>query len=410
MPEYLSPGVYVEEVPPVEKPIESVGTSTAGFVGIAEKGPVNDPQLITNWSQFTRTFGEFIPNSYLAYAVYGFFNNGGTRCYITRVEFKEGFSAKDLIGYNKGPKDRKGLGTFEAIDEISMVAIPDAMSLLNGKPKVDPAKKDDRPKAPEDKTKEVLNVQRGLMDHCAKMKDRFAVLDPLKGYDVGEIKKWRQDNLDSKYAALYYPWIEVADPIKAEGKPNRLVPPSGHMMGIYARCDATVGVHKAPANEIIQGVTGLEFKLTKGEQDILNPEGINCLRAFPGRGIRVWGARTVSSDASWRYINVRRLFLMVEESIENGTQWVIFEPNDQSLWKKITRNISAYLRRVWRDGALVGAIPQEAFYVKCDKETNPPEVVSAGQVVIEVGIAPIKPAEFVIFRITQKPQGAEVTE
>lgn len=412
MPEYLSPGVYVEEVPPAEKPIESVGTSTAGFIGMAQHGPIDDPQLITNWSQFVRTFGDFMPNSYLAYAVYGFLNNGGSRCFVTRVESKDGISAKDLIGYNKGPKNRKGLGTFEAVDEITMVAIPDVMALQGqeSKPKADSGKKEG-PKASEgDKTKEVLNVQRALLDHCERMKDRFAILDPIKGYDIKEVQKWRKDNLDSKYAALYYPWIEVSDPIRAEKTPNRLVPPSGHLMGIYARSDAIVGVHKAPANEILRGVTGLEFALTKGEQDILNPDGINCIRAFPGRGIRVWGARTISSDPSWRYVNVRRLFLMVEESIDDGTQWVVFEPNDEGLWKKIVRNVSAYLRRIWRDGALVGATPEEAFYVKCDQETNPPEIVAAGQVVIEVGIAPVKPAEFVVFRITQKPQGTDVVE
>lgn len=412
MPDYLSPGVYMEEVPPAERPIESVGTSTAGFVGTAPKGPVDDPQLITNWSQFVRTFGDFVPDSYLAYAVFGFFNNGGPRCYVTRVEPKEGISATDLIGYNKGPKDRKGLGTFEAVDEIAMAAIPDAMALLNSvpKPKAEKKKKEEKPNPLQDRIKEVLNVQRALMDHCGRMEDRFAVLDSLQGYDVKEIQKWRKDNLDSKYAALYYPWIEVMDPIQAEGTSNRLVPPSGHIMGVYARSDAEVGVHKAPANVILRGVTSLELRLTKGEQDILNPDGVNCIRAFPGRGIRVWGARTVSSDPAWRYVNVRRLFLMVEESIEDGTQWVVFEPNDERLWKKITRNVSAYLRRVWRDGALLGTTPEEAFYVKCDEETNPPEVIAAGQVVIEIGIAPVKPAEFVIFRITQKAQGPETTE
>jgi phage tail sheath protein FI len=182
------------------------------------------------------------------------------------------------------------------------------------------------------------------------------------------------------------------------------------MCGVYARVDSERGVHKAPANEIVRGALGLKYNITKGEQDILNPKGINCIRAFPNRGIRVWGARTISSDASWRYINVRRLFNMVEQSIELGTQWAVFEPNDHKLWKRITRDISAFLMRLWRQGALFGKTPEEAFYVKCDEETNPPEVIDAGQLICEIGMCPVKPAEFVIFRIGQMPSGGDVSE
>ena len=211
---------------------------------------------------------------------------------------------------------------------------------------------------------------------------------------------------DSKYGAYYFPWIEVYDPQKG----NIFVPPSGHVCGIYARSDAERGVHKAPANEIVRGALGLKYSITKGEQDILNPKGINCIREFKNRGIRVWGARTISSDPEWRYVNVRRLFNMVEHSIENGTQWCVFEPNDQKLWKKVSRNITAFLLRVYRDGALFGASPDQAFYVKCDEETNPPEVIDAGQMVCEIGMCPVKPAEFVIFRIGQMPTGGDVSE
>jgi phage tail sheath protein FI len=215
-----------------------------------------------------------------------------------------------------------------------------------------------------------------------------------------EIENWRVNvaNYDSSYAALYYPWIRVFNPVAGK---SMLMPPSGHMAGIWARNDDTRGVHKAPANEVVGGALDVEFQITIGEQDGLNPVGINCIRAFPGRGIRVWGARTLSSDPEWRYLNIRRLFNMIEKSIDGGTQWVVFEPNDFSLWQKIVRNVSAFLKMQWRDGALFGATPEEAFFVKCDSETNPQESIDLGMVVTEIGIAPVKPAEFVIFRIAQ---------
>jgi Bacteriophage tail sheath protein len=216
------------------------------------------------------------------------------------------------------------------------------------------------------------------------------------------MREWRQNQAgyDSKYGALYYPWLAVTNPLGGDGA-NLLVPPSGHIAGIYARTDEERGVHKAPANSVVLGAVDLELNVTKGEQDTLNPVGINCIRAFPGQGIRVWGARTLASDPAWRYVNVRRLFNYVEASIEAGTQWVVFEPNDQDLWARVRRDISAFLRRVWHSGALFGATPEQAFYVKCDEELNPPEVRDVGQLIIEVGMAPVKPAEFVIFRISQ---------
>ncbi|HKU52533.1 MAG TPA: phage tail sheath C-terminal domain-containing protein, partial [Nitrospira sp.] len=192
----------------------------------------------------------------------------------------------------------------------------------------------------------------------------------------------------------------IADMTGKNGR-TRLVPPSGHMAGVYARTDGTRGVHKAPANEVVRGALGLEVQVTKGEHDLLNPVGVNVIRSFPGRGIRIWGGRTLSSDASWRYINVRRLFNMIEESIENGTQWVVFEPNDDFLWGRVRRDVRAFLTMVWRTGALFGATPDQAFYVKCDAETNPPEARDLGQLVVEIGISPVKPAEFVIFRVSQ---------
>jgi phage tail sheath protein FI len=212
---------------------------------------------------------------------------------------------------------------------------------------------------------------------------------------------------DSKYAALYWPWIKVFDPVKGQ---VAAIPPSGHMAGIWGRSDSTRGVHKAPANEVIRGALAPELVITRAEQDLLNPNGINCLRTFPGRGIRVWGARTLSSDPAWRYINVRRLFNYIEGSILQGTQWVVFEPNDRDLWARVKRTLEAFLVRVWRDGALFGSTPGEAFYVKCDDETNPAEIIDAGQLVVEVGVAPVKPAEFVVFRLAQFSGGTSLTE
>jgi len=378
-PEYLSPGVYVEEVPGASKPIEAVGTSTVGFIGESRKGPVNEVVFCPNWTTFTKNFGDFADSDYLAHALYGFFNNGGARCFVLNV----GTGAADkrparFIGFDRGPGERGGLHAFEEVEEIAVVAAPGQTA---------PA------------------ITDAVLTHCEKMRYRFAVLDSAEVIEKGGVDKLPKPR-DSKYGAYYFPWIEVYDPQKG----NIFVPPSGHVCGIYARSDAERGVHKAPANEIVRGALGLRYGITKGEQDILNPKGINCIREFKNRGIRVWGARTISSDPEWRYVNVRRLFNMVEHSIENGTQWVVFEPNDQKLWKKVSRNITAFLLRVYRDGALFGVTPDKAFYVKCDDETNPPEVIDAGQMVCEIGMCPVKPAEFVIFRIGQMPTGGDVAE
>jgi uncharacterized protein len=253
----------------------------------------------------------------------------------------------------------------------------------------------------------VQAVQLAMIAHCELMGDRMAILDPPPGLSPQQVKEWRMDKAgyDSKYAALYYPWVKVFDP--ASGT-NRMVPPSGHLAGIWGRNDATRGVHKAPANEVIRGAVALETQITRAEQELLNPIGINCIRAFPGRGIRVWGARTLSSDPAWRYLNVRRLFNYLEESILNGTQWVVFEPNDDALWARIRRTISAFLVNEWRKGALFGLTPDEAFYVRCDRETNPAESIDLGQVICEVGVAPVKPAEFVVFRLAQFSGGTSL--
>ncbi|MGV9757224.1 phage tail sheath family protein [Streptomyces tricolor] len=280
---------------------------------------------------------------------------------------------------------RTGFGGLETIDEITMVAVPDLMSAYQ-RGDID--------------AEGVRTVQLAVISHCEQMGDRVAVLDTPPGLTAQQARTWRNDEAgyDSRYATLYYPWIRVFDP--AAGR-NTTVPPSGHIAGVWARSDAERGVHKAPANEVLRGAVDLELRLSKGEQDLLNPIGVNCVRAFPGRGIRVWGARTLSSDPAWRYLNVRRLFNYLEESILLGTQWVVFEPNDDRLWSSIRRNVTAFLTEEWRRGALFGRTADEAFYVKCDRDNNPQESIDQGRVVCEIGVAPVKPAEFVVFRLAQ---------
>ena len=400
---YLSPGVYVEEVDRGSKPIEAVGTNTVGFLGESSKGPLNEAVLITNWSQFVKTFGDFKDCSeHLAHAVYGFFNNGGSRCFVVNVGAPEGAvvapkaAASDkkdekaaapvqvggggrdglFIGRDGGPGARTGLKCLDEVDEIAICAAPGQVS---------PA------------------VQDALLSHCETRKDRFAILDSPETI-TGGVDKLPKPR-DSKYGAYYFPWIQVYDPDKG----NIFVPPSGHIAGVYSRTDSERGVHKAPANEIVRGALGMKYNVSKGEQDLLNPKGINAIRFMNG-AIRIWGARTLSTDPSWRYINVRRLFIMVESSIERATQWVVFEPNDHRLWKRVQRTIASFLTLLWRNGALMGTAPEQAFYVKCDEETNPPEVIDAGQLVVEIGLAPVKPAEFVIFRIGQMASGGGVEE
>jgi len=520
MPTYLTPGVYVEEVPSANKPIEGVSTSIAAFVGLAPGGPVNTPMRISNWTQFAKIFGDpnepdngpFMEGAYLAHSVYGFFQNGGSLCWVVRVGDDggsngagaaraalpaaadggvEAFAAVALeagrddvsvevveepsagegadqsytvrvsagadkeeftgLTLKKGRNNlatkvnaqsklikieetgaslpeaqrvpaagsyklsapsidpakvkpthfegdvarRRGMGGLAAVDEITMVVMPDIMGL-----------------ASEDGDDvQIRDLQGKMIAHCENMGDRMAILDCPPDMLPQEILEWRMNTAgyDSKFAALYYPWIEVQNPLTNQ---PMMIPPSGHVAGLWCRTDGTRGVHKAPANEVVMGANGLGFQITGAEQGGLNKVGINCIRAFPGRGIRVWGARTLSSDPEWRYINVRRLFNFVSESIMEGTQWSVFEPNDEKLWIQLRIAATNFLTRVWSDGALFGSTPSQAFYVKCDSETNPPEVIEAGQVICEIGIAPVKPAEFVIFRLSQFSggEGAEVSE
>jgi phage tail sheath protein FI len=528
MPEYLAPGVYVEEIELGTRPIEGVSTSTAGFLGPTERGPVT-PQLLTNFLQYTQLYGDFLATSYLAYAVDGFFRNGGQRCFVGRIAgegaapaartdlgpiqmeaigpgvwgnriyvtvedgsltvtrpelFKltiyywrtlppevdeaivdprdprnrtnpnrrepDVFEVYDNLSSNPTSNDyyerrvngisrllrlqrtaagrpntpqgsaespdlngtdspgtvlnthlaggtdgsaialrdyqgtttlgaRTGLAAFEEVDEIAIVAIPDEHS--------------------------IAGLTSELIDHCERLRDRFAVTAVAQGTtDYANLRPPR----DTRYAAVYYPWIRIIDPVSGAPK---LLPPTGHVMGIYARSDTERGVHKAPANEVVRGAIDVEFVVAKGEQDILNPRGINVIRVFPGRGIRVWGARTMSSDGAWKYVNVRRLFLFLEESIDEGTQYAVFEPNDVSLWERLRGSVTAFLTTQWRAGMLQGRTPDEAFFVKIGLgETMTQDDIDNGRVIMLIGIAPVKPAEFVIFRITQMPRSSSITE
>ncbi|APU22245.1 phage tail sheath family protein [Actinoalloteichus sp. GBA129-24] len=290
--------------------------------------------------------------------------------------------------------DRTGLGGLEAVDEITMVAVPDLMSAYR-RGLVD--------------AEGVRTVQLAVISHCEQMGDRVAVLDAPPDLTAQQVRTWRQDEAgyDSRHATLYHPWIRVFDPVSGRNIP---VPPGGHVAGVWARSDVERGVHKAPANEVVRGAVDLQNPLSKGEQDLLNPIGVNCIRAFSGRGIRIWGARTLSSDPAWRYLNVRRLFNYLEESILLGTQWVVFEPNDDRLWASIRRNVSAFLTEEWRRGSLFGRTAEQAFYVKCDAENNPQESIDLGQVICEIGVAPVKPAEFVVFRLAQFSDSTSVVD
>jgi phage tail sheath protein FI len=283
-----------------------------------------------------------------------------------------GIAASDFIGEDRGPGRRTGIQAFIDNDVVSIMAIPGVTD---------------------------ANVQLSLVAHCENLGSRFAILDiPREKTKVADVMTHR-NLFDSSYCALYNPWLSVFDPLD---KRNIFVPPSGTIAGIYSRSDSTRGVQKAPANEVLRGVVGLDVQYNKGEQDILNPAGVNLIRSFTGQGIRVWGARTASSNTLWKYVNVRRLFIFLEESIKGGTNWVVFEPNNEQLWARVQRTIDAFLTRIWRDGALMGSSAGEAFYIDIGRSTMTQDDIDNGRLICVIGVAPVKPAEFVVFRITQK--------
>ena len=355
---------------------------------------------------------------------------------------------EDFMG-EAGAADKRGVRTLEDVDEVSIVAVPDILirpvppvttaplpqpepnPCLPGQPEP-PVAEPPPPKSfepvPDFSVEQIFFVQQALVEHCEAQRDRIALLEPpvlsrswvvsdnppvvveeSAAMEVGEIQSWRQ-RFDSKYAAIYYPWILVSDPLRLGNQVVRPIPPSGHVAGIFARTDRTVGVHKAPANEELEWAQGVSVEVTPELQGLLNPPGINVMRVFPGRGIRLYGARTVSSDPSWRYVNVRRLLMMIEESVEESVQWSVFEPNDFYLRRTLVLAISSFLQSLWERGALVGKSAEEAFFVKCDDENNPPRVADLGQVIVDVGVAPVVPTEFVVFRIGKTEGELTVTE
>jgi len=399
-----------EEVSPESKVSEDSKLKPYILKTFDVKADPCDTRLCTSFSEYVRLFGpfsadapdeknnpktpekwEFSPmhpgHRALTHAVYGFFNNGGTRCFVARVRSKDDDSEL-----------RRTLEEFESIDEVAIIAAPGLEANEN--------------------------VWDKLTTYASNHENVFAILDcPEKvenedgTLDVTKLSYANLDNLlpgTCKDAAYYFPFIEVMDeakrlqdtdlarriPAKYQGR--TYVAPSGHVAGIYARTDEERGVHKAPANAAVRGALEVKYYVSKAKQELLNPQGVNCIRNMNGN-ITVWGARTIGGDRNgeWKYVSVRRLFLFLQESIDEGTQWVVFEPNDPGLWSKIRLNVSAFLTNVWRNGALFGLTPEQAFYVKCDEETNPPEVRDLGMVVTEIGVAIVRPAEFVIFRIMQ---------
>lgn len=537
MPEYLSPGVYVEEVASGPRPIEGVSTSTAGFAGVTERGPA-DVRLVTSWPDFTRWYGGTLDaagqlgarTSYLPLAVRGFFENGGQRMFVARVVGAGSTPANALLATAGGslfvveatgpgawgdalmvrieagskadttlmpPRDWFRLTVLYYRDGVPNPFVdPTDPTQLSNPARVEPTVLEDfddlafepgransvetviaaasrlirvrfaDPNAPADpgdpsrpndlafaalpangnpgadgnltnagytaalgRLEEIdeisllaapdhvndAQITTDLVDQCERLRDRFALLSMDLGLAPATIGPNTQPPRDSTYGAVYYPWLRVFDPRLQQ---DVLVPPVGHVAGIYARTDVDRGVHKAPANEVVRGLwygdafgqrQPLEFRVTKRQHDLLNPRGINVIRDFrsDGRGIRVWGARTMASDPLWRYVNVRRLFLFIEESIDEGTQWVVFEPNYEPTWAAVRRSVTNFLLRVWRSGGLQGVTQDEAFFVKCDRTTMTPDDIDNGRLICLVGVAPVKPAEFVIFRISQKTVEAE---
>jgi Bacteriophage tail sheath protein len=511
MPEYLHPGVYIEEIERGPKPIEGVPTSTAAFLGETERGSLT-PTLVTSFKDYARLFGGvYDPNKFMPYAVNGFFENGGKRLYVARVVDNAAKSAQIGLGAfvaeatgpgtwgnrvylmiedskttrpvaggnpvpvgfrlrvayyaatpaqspeewfkdpTKGPRPAFS-ETFEdlALDESSPdyfdKRLKDSSSLIKlaraagsapgsapdkgfkqlaggldgealdpadfvGSPEIRQAPIQGLRALELDPFREVAlvyspaaspDVAKAIITHCENLRYRFAVIDCDKTMSTSF--EPRNGVQDTKYAAFYYPWIRISDPQTGARKE---VPPGGHVLGIYARTDSERGVFKAPANEIVRGALELTVDTDDGTQDVFNPRGINAIRQFPGRGIRVWGARTLSSDALWKYVNVRRLFIFLERSIYEGTQWVVFEPNDDRLWARVVDTIRLFLRGQWRLGALLGRTEQEAFFITCDRTTMTQDDILNGRLICEIGIAPVRPAEFVIFRIFQHTAEAQ---
>jgi uncharacterized protein len=327
------------------------------------------------------------PNGGATVGANQFFGQGDDGAQLALADFTGAYSTPSQPGPPVVPgQPGSGLFGLEEIDEVAILCCLDE-HLVDG-------------------------VTGALVEQCERLKDRFAIIQSPP--EAGLLQNLRPP-IPSKYAGFYFPWINILDPV---GGMQMTVPPGGHIAGIYARSDNERGVHKAPANEVIRGLYldpqnpagGLQIQVVKAQQDILNPRGVNVLRYFPGRGNLVWGARTTTLDPDWKYVNVRRLFIFVEESIEEATQWVVFEPNDEPLWARVRRSVSDFLTRLWMDGMLQGGKKEEAYFVRCDRTTMTQADIDNGRLIMLIGIAPVKPAEFVIFRIGQWTGGSDVTE
>lgn len=372
MTTYQTPGVYREDFFPAHR--TALPTGVPAFLGRAFLGAIDQPVRLTRFSQLAEIFGRPPRNSHLAAAVEGFFLNGGTECLVVRLADPD---KDDFEAALKG-----GLAALEARQDLDLVCAPDLHTVGQDLEKT-------------------LRMQNAILRHCEAQGDRFALLDAVPGSGASEVVVQRE-GLTGDDGALYHPWLK---PAGAE----RLVPPCGHIAGVVARCDRRVGVHKAPANEVLEGVVDLAVNLPDADQALLHPKGINALRAFGSRGVRIWGARTLSRHAAWTQISVRRLFLTTARWIEQNLADATFEPHDTRLWNRITRELSAYFEGLFRAGALQGRTAGEAFFVQCDGATNPPEVRETGQVVTRIGLAPAVPNEFVTVRIVHGAGGVGIT-
>jgi len=509
MPEYLHPGVYVEESTVGAKSIEGVSTSTAAFLGESARGPVR-PVLITSANEYERWFGGAAgADKYLPDAVRGFFENGGGRLYVCRVASQSATYAQASFGhdfalraigpgawgtrvfafiqdsskqtitagvpapvgfrlrlayYNAAPvgdplawfNGTAGAPVpehFEDFDNLvvdetsadwwqkrlansSLATLLKSASALigarpdngfkrlsdggsDGAPLLDAADFQGNPVAPRDEPQGLaalalescrdvslvyapgapFSVAQLIVQHCEDLRYRFAIVDAGTSTLPADFDP-QVAVANSKYTAFYYPWILVTDPSNSQQR--KAVPPGGHVAGVYARTDRERGVHKAPANETVRGAIGLAATVRDVEQISLNAHHINVIREFHGRGIRIWGARTLSSDSVWQYVSVRRLAIYLERSIDEGTQWAVFEPNNEATWARVSNSVRLFLSTCWRTGALPGSKEEHAFFVRCDRTTMTADDILNGRLICEIGIAPTRPAEFVIFRIFQK--------
>ena len=377
MPEYPSPGVYAEEITCRLRSIEAASTDLTLFVGVLPGDPGPEPRVVTSWHEFVDAWGGspridlagVESPDYLAYAAHAYFQNGGGKLCVAAVDGTRGEpQAGDYAA---------ALASSLALTDISLVHAPGASTWAQREA-----------------------IEDVLVAHVENTPGRFLILDPRAARNLAQVRAQRA-RLDTSHAALYYPWIIANDALATAGAASITLPPGGFMCGIHVRTALEQGIHKPPANTEVRGALGFETLLNKSQQEVLNPEGINCLRAFEGRGLRVWGARTMGSDPEWKYINVRRYFDYLQRSLDRGTRWAVFEPNGETLWKNLRSAVEDFLHDEWSNGALQGDKPELAWFVKCDRSTMTPDDIDQGRLVCLVGVAPLVPAEFVVFRISQ---------